>query len=681
MNGKFKKIISLLIVISISMIFTPNSVKADEFYAEEEVKLQDPNAIEMKLSYEVSRTDEGIKISWENLSFIDTVVVMRKSSNGVFEEISSKITSNEFLDSNIEYDETYEYKLYAYLKDGNTGETKSVTLNQTDDKVINKEINIYEPSIIEGATQAFNIAPRAADSVLDVYGHFGRSITYYAQTDSKWAGYKYPPAGTIKDAGCCPTSMAIALSTITKKNITPKDTADYAMKNGYVVESGTYDSFCPAIAKSYGVNTKSYSANDIDKVKQELAKGNKIAVAWMKNGHFTRAGHYIVLTGVEKMNGKNYFTVYDCNAPNSNYERNNYDGLIEVVNNSSKAIVKAESRIFTNECLSFHVFDVNENLKPRDTPKQLKPSYKVVGGQTRYDTANLISKDNFTSADTIVLVNGFAFEDGLGAGAIASFYKGPLLLTEKTYIPKGVKDEISRLKAKNAIIIGGTGVVGEEVENQLKELGVTSTTRIAGQTRYDTSLEIVKYIDKNCYDVNQVMLVEGHNGQVDGLSIASVAIKEKSPILLIEKTKVKENAYEWLKSESLDRSYIIGGTSLISNNVVTEMNKITKENISSNRISGNTRFQTNAKIIEKWYGNTNYDYLYTAKGFELVDALTISPVAGSKGAPIVILADYLVPEQKVLLEKKFVKNVVQAGMGIKDKAKNDVINALGSWKY
>ena len=58
---------------------------------------------------------------------------------------------------------------------------------------------------------------------------------------------------------------------------------------------------------------------------------------------------------------------------------------------------------------------------------------------------------------------------------------------------------LSNIQPSEVYIIGGTGSVSDtvisEVKNLVPSLSYDKIVRIAGQTRYDTSLEICKYFN------------------------------------------------------------------------------------------------------------------------------------------------------------------------------------------
>ncbi len=291
-------------------------------------------------------------------------------------------------------------------------------------------------------------------------------------------------------------------------------------------------------------------------------------------------------------------------------------------------------------------------------------------GTDRYDTAVRLSKGQFTTANTVMIANGGALADGLAATPLATFKKAPLLLTGASSLPEGTKGEIKRLGAKNAIIVGGATVVNDNVIKELKALGVTNVERIGGTDRYDTSLEIAKYIDKNCYDVSKVVISNGL-GQADALSIASVAGRDKMAIVLVEKDKVPTKVYSWLQGETLQNAYIIGGTTVVADSVLNKVNGITSANITKNRLGGKDRYATNAMVIDKFYGSV-VNKTYIAKGLQLIDALAAGPVAALNGSPVVLSGADLTTEQKTVLDKRFGNIIIRTGGGIADKAVNSL---------
>lgn len=314
-------------------------------------------------------------------------------------------------------------------------------------------------------------------------------------------------------------------------------------------------------------------------------------------------------------------------------------------------------------------------VTPVDNPVVPTKDIQVINaiGSDRYDTAVKLSQDQFDNADTVVIVNGTVMADGLGATPLAAYKKAPLLLAKTKDLPTTTINEIKRLKAKKAIIVGGTGVVSDNVKSQMQALGLI-VERISGDNRYGTSLEVAKYIDKNCYDVSKIVVSNGY-GEADALSIASPAARDKMPIILVNKNNISTESYDWLKSESLENAYIIGGTGVVTDGVLDKINAITSANVTSNRLGGKNRYETNALVIDKFYENS-IDKTYITKGYELIDALAVGPVAAINGSPVVLSGKDLIANQKTVLDKRNGNIIIRTGGGISDTAVDALAKCL-----
>lgn len=287
------------------------------------------------------------------------------------------------------------------------------------------------------------------------------------------------------------------------------------------------------------------------------------------------------------------------------------------------------------------------------------PPVEVKYGLDRYETAVELSRSSFNSAETIVISDGYAIPDGLTATPIAAYHQGPLLLVDYNKIPSVTQNEIKRLGAKNAIIVGGTGVVTPAIESQLRNLGITKITRLGGLDRYETALQVAKYIDQNLYDVENIVVANGYGGP-DALSIAPVSGRDKMPIILVDNNVIPSNVNAWLKSEDLNNAFIVGGDGVVSNNVLNQINGMTKQDISGNRLGGMDRYETNAKVIERFYGNVT-EKVYVTEGVLLADALTAGPVASLNGSPVILSDTQLTYNQKLVLNNKTTNSIVQVG--------------------
>ncbi|WP_174919134.1 cell wall-binding repeat-containing protein [Peptacetobacter hominis] len=249
-------------------------------------------------------------------------------------------------------------------------------------------------------------------------------------------------------------------------------------------------------------------------------------------------------------------------------------------------------------------------------------------GANRYETAAKIA-DRMGSYSTAILVNSDkSLADGLSASSLAGKENAPILLVKKDSIPK---ETLSRLGSVDKVyIIGGTSAISEKVESQLAGKTIE---RIEGKDRVDTSKKVAQLVG----NYNEAFIVNGFKGEADAMSVASVAARDKAPILF-----TKGSSSEREKKSSV-KYYAIGGTSVISDSVAGKY--------SAERLSGSNRYNTNRAVIKKFYANSSK--LYYAKGDPLVDALTVSALAQDSGVVLVSKTS----DNTILKDK----NIVQVG--------------------
>ena len=328
----------------------------------------------------------------------------------------------------------------------------------------------------------------------------------------------------------------------------------------------------------------------------------------------------------------------------------------------------------------FSTRDILKNEKLQNDIKDLytKPSTQVksLQGNRRFETAVAISKEGWdSSTDTVIIASAYSVVDGVSATPLASIKNAPILLVDKNEVTNSTKEELKRLNPSNIILIGGTDVVNDNIYKEVKSiLPSASIKRIGGINRYETSLNIAKEMSKY-KNIDKIYVAGGH-GEADALSIASKAGEDKAPIILTPKDDLTYDSYDWLKSQNLLDAYFIGGDLVISDNVINKVNSVTRNNVLNNRIYGLNRQETNAKVIQKFYTNSNYNALLVTKSNPLVDALSAGPLAAKINSPIVLVSDTIHNSQKDVLSNKSTDLVYKVGGGINQNSFNSILDIL-----
>lgn len=257
-------------------------------------------------------------------------------------------------------------------------------------------------------------------------------------------------------------------------------------------------------------------------------------------------------------------------------------------------------------------------------------------GTDRYATAVQISRNHFDTSEYVVIATGENFPDALSAAPLAKALNAPILLVRKGSVPQIVLDEIHRLQATKAIIIGGTGAVSDTVKETLEEHELT-VERIGGKNRYETSKliaeKLAEVLGKETFD--KAYIATGENFP-DALSAAPLAAFEGVPVLLVKKDSVPVEIEEVIEEYSISSTIIIGGTGAISSSVESSLPNPT-------RLAGPNRYATSVEIAEYALGTLHFDdeVIYIATGENYPDALASAAAACRVPAAVLLVPSNL----------------------------------------
>ncbi|APQ99978.1 cell wall-binding repeat-containing protein [Clostridium botulinum] len=252
-----------------------------------------------------------------------------------------------------------------------------------------------------------------------------------------------------------------------------------------------------------------------------------------------------------------------------------------------------------------------------------KPNSKRLYGNSRYETSAAIVKDGWEKSEFAIIASGEGFADALSAAPLAKKLDAPIILTEGKNLNSNAKQQLQRLQVKNVIIVGGPGSISNNTENQIKNLGII-TRRIYGASRYDTSLAVAKEIG-----LESGVVVTNGTGFADALSMAPIAANKQIPILLTPAGKLPDNTKDFLNSSAYNKSYVLGGPAVVSNTIQNNL-KNTK------RLFGNSRYDTNAAILNEFKNDVDLNNVFLAAGTNYPDALSASALAAKNNSPIIL---------------------------------------------
>ena len=250
-----------------------------------------------------------------------------------------------------------------------------------------------------------------------------------------------------------------------------------------------------------------------------------------------------------------------------------------------------------------------------------------IAGDDRYATAALVSEQAFPlGATRVFLASGADYPDALSAAPIAAASQSPLLLTAPTTLPSVVTAELTRLRATEVVIVGGTGVVSSAVEAQLQQRGLT-VQRIQGDNRYATSHALISALGKPS---TTLYLATGRD-YPDALAAAAAAGAIAAPVLLVDGTAngLDAASRSLIAARGTTTVVIVGGTSVVSTAIEQQLGQL---GYTVDRRAGDDRYATAVAINTRAFLTAARAFIVTGSGF--ADALAGAVYAAMEGAPL-----------------------------------------------
>ncbi len=120
------------------------------------------------------------------------------------------------------------------------------------------------------------------------------SYVYFNQADEAWNHSGL----SIHSAGCGPSAIAVCITNLTSKWVTPVDVASWGSQNGYYSSAGSVHEGIPAMVEHFGLQCEG-AGTDYEKIKAALKNGNFV-IGLMGPGYFTNGGHFIALVEIDQ---------------------------------------------------------------------------------------------------------------------------------------------------------------------------------------------------------------------------------------------------------------------------------------------------------------------------------------------------------------------------------------------
>jgi putative cell wall-binding protein len=275
-----------------------------------------------------------------------------------------------------------------------------------------------------------------------------------------------------------------------------------------------------------------------------------------------------------------------------------------------------------------------------DTRVQGAPVDRVFG-RNRVETAVSLSTEAFDSAAAVVVTHAGSFPDAIVAGPLAAALEAPVLTTFGTSLEPQVLEEIRRLGATSAYVVGPRSRISAQVERDIvngTEVAPSDLHRLAGADDFETAEVVARSVQRMTGSTAVLVALGDHpepnRAWPDALTAGYAGALRGRPVLLVAHDRVPEATLRAL--EGATAATIVGGTAAIA----AEHEAAIRQRVpATDRISGRDRFTTAGAVADGLLadGLVAPDRLWVATGHGYADALAAAGALAAEEALFVLV--------------------------------------------
>lgn len=276
-----------------------------------------------------------------------------------------------------------------------------------------------------------------------------------------------------------------------------------------------------------------------------------------------------------------------------------------------------------------------------ETPVAEPAEVGRIAAADRIGTAVALSAEAFDAADVALLARADDFPDALAASGLAAELDAPVLLTSTGGLDARVREELERLGAGEAVLLGGEAALSEQVEEDLDQTGVDHR-RVGGRERFETAALVADEVVRIGGAVDRAVVALGARADdgdawPDAIAAGSLAAAARAPVLLTRSDELPEvtgAALGRLLAEG-QVVHVTGGPAAVNEDVARE---IADAGYDVRRLGGATRYDTAVAVLDAALGaGADPDPLLLASGEVFADALTGAPAAHHLGGALLLV--------------------------------------------
>jgi len=247
-------------------------------------------------------------------------------------------------------------------------------------------------------------------------------------------------------------------------------------------------------------------------------------------------------------------------------------------------------------------------------------------GDNRFDTSiklaqAYLAQQGSEKLENVIVASGVNFADALAGSFLAAKKNAPILIVRDDKIEmvaQFIKENLA--EGGRVYILGGTSAVSSAMESALDGLKVR---RLAGNNRYETNLKILEAAEVG----DSAILVCTGNNFADSLSASA-----SGKAILLVKDALTDAQAAFIKENSDNRFYILGGTAAVTSAVEKQL----KQYVKPTRLAGGNRHETSTMIASEFFAEPEIAVFAYSKNFP--DGLCAGPLAYIMKAPLILTA-------------------------------------------
>ncbi len=265
-----------------------------------------------------------------------------------------------------------------------------------------------------------------------------------------------------------------------------------------------------------------------------------------------------------------------------------------------------------------------------------------LAGEDDAATAAAVSAEVHDEADHVVIARSDEYADALAAIPLTRALDAALLFVDRDALPTTTADEIVRLGATRATILGGDAAVSPDVAAELEAQGLL-VDRVGGRTRFETAVLAAERVD---VDPEEFVVVEGTDpnparGWPDAVGSSAYAAAVGAPILLVATDEVPDATATVLAQHPTARVTVVGGTASVAHRTLLALADPAGDGVwdrTVERVSGADRYVTATEVAwQQTARTTPPERLWLASGRSFAAALAAGAGAAATNGHLLLV--------------------------------------------